>query len=60
MSESFRLEHYIVKAIKHAVFGPFSNEAREKSSIFGPKASARFASGTKKRWNPRFQNPSGG
>jgi hypothetical protein len=54
MSESFRLEHYIVKAIKHAVFRPFSNEAREKSSISGPKARERFEKSTKKRRNRAF------
>jgi hypothetical protein len=49
----FGVEHYIVEAQKHAVYGPFSNEAREKSSICCPKASGRFVSNAKKRRNPQ-------
>jgi hypothetical protein len=38
--------------MKHAVFGPFSNEAREKSSISSLKARARFEKSTKKAPEP--------
>jgi hypothetical protein len=52
-----RLEHYIVKAMKHAVFGPFSNEAREKSSISRLKARERFEKDTKKAPEPQVPAP---
>jgi hypothetical protein len=46
--------------MKHAVFGPFSNEAREKSSISRLKARARFEKDTKKAPEPQVPAPVGG
>jgi hypothetical protein len=43
--------------MKHAVFGPFSNEAREKSSISRLKARARFEMDTKKVPEPQVPAP---
>jgi hypothetical protein len=43
--------------MKHAVFGPFSNEAREKSSISRLKARERFKKDTKKAPEPQVPAP---
>jgi len=48
----FGVEHYIVEVRKHAVSGPFSNDAREKSSICCTKASGRFVPNEKKAPKP--------
>ena len=58
MRIGLHLEHYIVETQKHAVFGPFSNEAGEKSSICGLKASARFNLDTKKAPKPEVSGAS--
>jgi len=47
-ANQIEVEHYIFKVQKHAVYGRFSNEAREMSSICCRKASGSFMSGAKK------------